>query len=599
MRSSTEHKESSTYDIGIVGAGPVGCILACELIDQAKIAQQDISVVMYERHKQYERTQNLKLDLETIKNEEIKQDIMRLVAAGQAKRIAKTNNIDIPIKTLETCLVEHVKKRKIKIIYKEFITREEYKKLENHSEFKTREAVEKLANKKFVVGVEELNCKMIIGADGSRSTVRQLIVDDKKNPTTKTDLRNMIEVKYQVEGEARTMGAFENFTTQLLLNGFLCLEHIKRQPGELNSQITLRFLVDDETFNDSRLNGVNAKNLLPLTYNIPKKLRDAINKWVNQRGDDTGIVPLSATINKTNLSIYTSKQFSDFDKNLILLLIGDAACGFAFMTGLNLGIDAATILAKMIISHYHLITDGNEKGISDFLNQYNQLLEKTFRKGSDLVNQANNKISKNEKIVKSAYYSTLPIKSIRDYSLSESNPIFEASYHVNLLPLIKYINKNARSSDLDFYRLSNNLLNKLTDENLSYDFNSIYSLLHLAYCKNLNLEKRKAERSPHYSFWSYLGFPIVESAEAIVRRTSLELKECKDEKEIDIPLHLPTQKGKKLSEELHRIIRDIYTRTVLFETQYGEQTKRLLSVAIPEEEKSNFLIGEYVGLKLR
>ena len=50
--------------------------------------------------------------------------------------------------------------------------------------------------------------------------------------------------------------------------------------------------------------------------------------------------------------IYTSKKYTKELFNLPILLVGDAACGFPFMNGLNLGLQNSTHLIELIKQFY-------------------------------------------------------------------------------------------------------------------------------------------------------------------------------------------------------------------------------------------------------
>ncbi|MEO8402347.1 MAG: hypothetical protein ABI597_11255 [Gammaproteobacteria bacterium] len=308
----------------------------------------------------------------------------------------------------------------------------------------------------------------------------------------------MIELKYKAHGKVKKISSLHNYPTQALLRGALCLESIQYNEVEDQSNVTLRFLVDDAIFNDARLNGVNAKNLLPLSTNLPDKLVEIIMIWVNKRGDK--VVAFTPTINKTELSVQETRKLSAELCGILSIVIGDAARALPFMNGLNIGIKNAGKVAQLIVRHFDDIQTHNRNGIQLFLAEYAKLSEEALAEGLARVYQADRKITRGQMMVGTLFYASLPIKlSMRSY-LKRAHPIFEAYAMLDLSELIKYV-QGLFSKDPtgERYLISHNLLTKL--QSGQADKFQIQALISLAFEKNRDLETYLKKNS-------FLGIPL-------------------------------------------------------------------------------------------
>jgi 2-polyprenyl-6-methoxyphenol hydroxylase-like FAD-dependent oxidoreductase len=587
-------RKTSSNQIIFIGAGPVGLVTAINLKEK-----MDIELVMLERYVEYKRTQRLNIQLSVIKNQVIEKQLRELILTNDAKKI-DDDNIEVPIQALEKLLSKYADKIGIKIIHKQFLTKQQYNEALNEHKATSKIELEKSLGHDVIVDVDEVisvypNCKMIIGADGSRSTVREVISNDEKNAITKTDFRNMIELKYEVEGKVEKLSSFDYFTTQALLEGVLCSENIKYNEKKGVSEVTLRFLVDSTTYNDKRLLGVNAKNLLPVSKNLPEPLVHAITMWLNKRGDKH-IVVGSATINKTTLSLYASKKFGEQLNDVMLLLIGDAACGYPYMNGAILGIENGNLLVDLIVKNYINLVAGDPQAMQSFLKDYIALTKATLEKGRTRVIKADNKVANNQKAVKVLYASSYPIKLSMASYYDEPHPIFYSHVIVDDR-LTKYVQNKLSNTPSNKHSLSQNLLIALNS--VDYNFGYIKALLYLAYFKNREMEINKP------SLWSFSLFGSLSSAadDFTGDKTSLEAIEVVKlvNQGLVIPETLFDNKGKRLSQGLHKIIKELYERTVRLEARFAEQSYRYvlqhIQPTMPSLHNPAEIVTDYLGLK--
>ena len=395
-------------EVVMVGAGPIGLVAAIQLAE----AGLGITPVLIERHKEYLRTQRLHMDLRLLTSANLRAKLLALVPA-QAQAIDE-HHLNVPIQDLENLLLEEAKKLNIQIIYKQFITPAQLAKELAEHKMQEQKELEQAKQTDYVVGLDEVqklfpDCKIIIGSDGSRSAVRETFEQDEAD-VKKTDLRNLIELQYTVEGKVKELAWATYVLSQPLLDGFLCSEHIAYDEAKKRSHITLRFIVDKETYNDPTLNGVNAKNLHPLSAKIPERLKRAINIWLNTRGDNN-IVMGSSKLNKITLSIYTSRHYAQAVGQKPVILIGDSSCGFPFMKGYNLGVENCGKFVTILSQHWAGLQKGDQAATQQFIDDYALATQATYEKGTHIVAKANNKLARQEKLVSALHYSSFPVKT--------------------------------------------------------------------------------------------------------------------------------------------------------------------------------------------
>lgn len=540
-------RKETRPEIVIVGGGPVGLCTAIQLREEKK----DIPILIIEKNIKYLRFQRLKLDITLIKNKQLRNKIIE-----KGKKL-DDHHIEIPIQDLENCLVDHAKKLGIEISYKQFLTEEQYQqKLKEHKAIDCHALQEEL-KQEIIVGIDSIKknypqCKIVIGADGSRSAVRETIVDEKADDSvSKTDLRNMIELKYQVKGKAEKLSTITFYLTQALLDGFLCSESISYNKEKDTSEITLRFLVDSETYNDSLLKGVNVKNLLPLhRHNIPAKLYRAINQWLNTR-DDHDVIIESPTLNKTKLSIYTSKKYAGEVRDLPVLLIGDASCGFPFMNGLNLGIKNSKKLTDLISAEWHHIKKDEHTVFERLIKSYTEKTAETYQQGSSIVAKANRKIDYQESSVQLTYYSTFPIKGSMRYMRSGEHEIFSAHELLKFKAFDSY--KKNLTPKTNKHRLCCDLETEL--HKAGRDINKIKKVLYCAYLTNKEIEYFTNKNWMNWFIGSYMKHQpkgVLDEKEIMRERLSTEIP--------------PSLDISWASQDLHQIIYNMYNHAIKFES---------------------------------
>lgn len=581
-------QKTNDADVVIIGAGPVGLDFARKLREKNK----NIRIVMIERHKEYQRTQPLTVNVTLLNNKELEAELWGLVKTNVASKV-DANNIDIPIQKLEEILVKYAK---VDIVYKQFLTPHQFQEeLRNHNA-KTKEELEEKTHQQYIIGIEEINktypqAKIIIGADGAHSSLRDVVVDDEKHPIQKTDLRKLIELKYQVKGKVSRISSLKYYHAHTLLNGTLCTEHVKYDDKKKISEVTLRFIVDERIYNDPKLKNVNAKNLLKITdTNIPKELYEIINIWLNRRNDKY-IIPGSATLNKTAIAIYSSAKLHHTINTMLLLLVGDAACGFPYMNGLNLGLESASSVTDLIAQNYDKITQGNKEAINQFFKEYDALIKKTFAKGEIRVKKADAKVASSRMTGKVLTQFAVSTKTPLSKILYPRHEIFDCHFMLDkaLPSYIESLPTNSKE-----YLLSLNLLVALS--NSEYDFEYIKALLVLAYKKNEALNKEKPNRNLFSSFnilemlgLSWLSKKQENLTPEVIESLKLDGKTVnaiRNNNKFEIPEPPHHTKSIVPSTTLHEVIKHMSDRVDDYKKTYTDQIRQNLLSKIPKQEDS-------------
>ncbi len=576
-----EKNVNPEIDMLVIGAGPVGLRFVIELLKKAKQSKgQHFKIEMIERNKSYTRTQDLTLNFALLENDpHLKSKLLALVKNEQAS-MDSHGNIHISIQALENCLATYANELGINMTYKRFMTSKQYEKLLLENKVSDRPALEEKLNIGMIVGREEITkcypkCKIIVGADGAHSSVRQLMSGQEEDASVdKTDLRYLVEIKYLARGKVEKLSKFNYYRSQALLYGFLCSESIKYLKDSNQSQVTIRFLVDEKTYNDIRLNNINAKNLLPLCADLPlpSLLRKVINIWLDLRDD---IVELkSATINKTILSIYSSKTFGTADHMQAFLLLGDAASGFPYMNGLNLGTTQALEAAGIIIEYISAIMSGDLNSMDALLKDYSAMTKAIFDKGFKIVAAKDHEITNNKRIAQSVYVSSVCIKMPEQSIREVDHPIFlgvPKPYCLKLNSLNNYVENNSGNVNNETYLLSMRVLELLIKHQrmviqnpVHADFPFLKAVLSLACYKNQAI----VTRAKNWGMLSSLSKHAVEPVSSKKSRCEIvpdEIEQAIENHVADVPEQSVIAEGSLSYDHLHHIIRQLFTSAIVLE----------------------------------
>lgn len=305
---------NNNFDIVFVGAGPVGLWTAI----QSKIKNSDLKIVMVDKHSEYKRTQQLRIDGSSLKGIPDHEGLKNLCSDWKNRKF-------VPIQEIESGLKEIAKELGI-----------QFQQLHVKDTDNLKETFQK--------------AKVIVGADGARSTIRESICED--NKATDSTQHYLVQVKYKVKGKKGKIGLAAGYSLQKSV----AETRVDESYSSKTEEVALRFFVDKATYSilkDARLNSP-----LDVDHNdmIPLSLKKKINNWIYTRQRVLGEEISEDTVKELTsiqLDVYTAKEFAVVDKenpDLTWCLVGDAAGGVPYFRSLNKGLLEGTELAK-VLSH--------------------------------------------------------------------------------------------------------------------------------------------------------------------------------------------------------------------------------------------------------
>lgn len=315
------------YDIVVVGAGPVGLWTSCQI----KILSPKLKVIILEKHEEYKRSHVVALHAKSL-NGYVSHPILdafKEELVGNFK--IRTNKIEQTLSTLCTDLnIEIVKK----------------------------------FNVSDVNDIERMfpNAKVIIGADGSHSTVRKSVCEGTLEYTK--HFHTLVEVKYEVIGRTIALNPVVFGYPTMKHIGNIVFEMIGSFKTDGNTPVTLQFFVTKEVGNQIK----NATFKNPLMFEsskdeLPEEIRNAIETWlvVRKQSCKEEADKSSIKITTTKLAAYASRSFVNHvkEEGPTYCLVGDAAFGMPFFRSLNNGVLCGTELAKAISLHFSVMKKKN------------------------------------------------------------------------------------------------------------------------------------------------------------------------------------------------------------------------------------------------
>jgi 2-polyprenyl-6-methoxyphenol hydroxylase-like FAD-dependent oxidoreductase len=311
-------------DIVIVGAGPVGLWTALQI----KKRMPDVSIVMYERHAEYQRSHVLRLDhwsllLYSRKNRNASEQAFYQEVTGKrvgSVQLTFAKSLYIRTNDLEASLRAYALREGIVI---------HHQRIQNVAE------------------AEALHpeCTVFIASDGAHSPLRQELLGP--DSVTSFDLQHVVEMKFEEAGAPRKFDIQQQWRFNRLLH-FAASDHVGRNQGT-TTPVTLRLLLDEETY--SRLPEMSFRAPCGIDSDqLPQKVQANIATYLAFREQQLGTryVEGSGKLSKLILSMYVAKKFGIKRGDKAWFLVGDAAMGVPYFRALNGGMMLGSRLAMLL-----------------------------------------------------------------------------------------------------------------------------------------------------------------------------------------------------------------------------------------------------------
>jgi len=346
-------------DVVIIGSGPVGLAEACIL----KCMNKELKIVVMDKRPDTTRKHGLKIETDTVKKivDILEENLIN--ADGTEKKqiiglqeifkkwggnVIRTNDIEDELKNKADSLgVIVLRDEKYEATAKD---------LNVNSKVHSHDKNEKQKYLK--------EAKVIVGADGSHSVVRETVMRNELEH--EKNLSYLIEFKFQTPQTTKRRTNWQAIKL-FLKTGSVDFETMgKGNPDETLKPATLHVAVNKKTYDKFRpadragnpIKGtfqdswsedeINEASLISKEIADTLKIYNAYKKDVEKRGGKCEDLKISTI----PMGVYRSKKVAENFHGKYVLLAGDASSGVVFGRGVNKGFQEAVICADKIDKYY-------------------------------------------------------------------------------------------------------------------------------------------------------------------------------------------------------------------------------------------------------
>jgi len=285
-------------EVVVVGAGPVGLWTSIVM----KALDENLNVVVLDKYPEYKRDNPLLLERSSFKDLPQNKKVQELVDALFTKDGKSVSKVHINTNTIEEMFLQAAKDLGVQV----------QRGLEN--DVQSLESLNRFSN-----------AKVVIGADGSKSQVRQALFGDL---ASSKDLQYIAQVKYNTKAPkpARTEKV-EQVWHMKMARAYVT--EVPKNPKEEQKTGTMHLLITVNKRIFEKIKDATFKNPSKLE-NCPEKLRNRALYWIRVRKDQDEASKDQVQVSSIRLNSYKSRDFVKLEKGKAYGLVGDAAFGVPY-----------------------------------------------------------------------------------------------------------------------------------------------------------------------------------------------------------------------------------------------------------------------------
>lgn len=379
-----------TYDVVVVGAGPIGITTACTL----KAIHHHLRICVLDKRPEPQRNHGLRINADSVDK------IQQILAIMQENASANSLNVKNLKEVFEGWRENFIRTSQIETDLAKLAKGMDITLLRDN---KYKITGEDLAfSGEPVSEVQKIfsQARVIIGADGAHSVVRKTVMKDQFS--YKEVLRHLVELKYQTDGQMQSRGYLEAFK-DVSVHDRLTFETTSKDQSKPTKPVTFHLFVDEDTFKSLRrpdhtgtLKGVfgnswTLKELGDLASNDSKvnKVYRQITDYISSMTKRGGTC-LQEQISTLSLDVYKSIRSVEKHHEKYVLLVGDAESGLVLERGFNKGLKGAAICARAVSDFFYSRDFTNRSMPESFIRYERELLDifMTERRLAKLKNMA-------------------------------------------------------------------------------------------------------------------------------------------------------------------------------------------------------------------
>jgi 2-polyprenyl-6-methoxyphenol hydroxylase-like FAD-dependent oxidoreductase len=324
--------KETEVDIVIVGAGPLGLLNAIGLMKNKKPQPK---IVMLEKYEQYQRGHNLSVDHLQLKK--------FIKACGDDQKL---NELYKRIKSNK-----RIRTNEVERFLREYAE-------ELGVEIKTGTAVTDVEHEVYSAYP---NAKLILGADGSHSTVSKQVFGE--GNIQKFPFDYVMQLRFEVEGDGLVKSCgLDALSAFMQAYGVACQEFVGKKGQDGKTPITFQVMISKEHFEQLYPIATSKSPILPFSAKqekreqVPSQLIDLVKGYLGMRiSHSTNNMQLvrvdDAKISVNEAPATRAKSVIRQEGNgRATVLVGDAALGLSYFKGLNAGIENAAKLLPALCS---------------------------------------------------------------------------------------------------------------------------------------------------------------------------------------------------------------------------------------------------------